>query len=122
MMLDGLEDRLEYLPLLPYLLSNGKNKKKRNQREVLNEPMRDTLGCIKIRRDDNVDVEKKLQETIQRFRLNDDQASVLRQVARSVIIAPGWNEKADDPIILSITCVFIVNQMMLSNFEFLFLP
>ncbi|KAI9275618.1 AAA domain-containing protein, partial [Phascolomyces articulosus] len=99
MMLDALQDKLEKLPLLPYILYDDKkrNKKTKNQDPLV--PI-GNLEFIRITREDNIDIGQKLHETIQRYHLNDDQQSVLRQVAKSVIVAPNWSEKPDSPVTL----------------------
>ncbi|KAG2225014.1 hypothetical protein INT45_003214 [Circinella minor] len=99
MMLDALQDKLDHLPLLPYLLCDDKrrNRKRKTQEDLL--PVTN-LHYINITREDNLDIEQKLQEYIKRYHLNEDQQSVLRQVAKSVIVAPNWNQEPDSPITL----------------------
>ncbi|KAK4513461.1 W2 domain-containing protein [Mucor velutinosus] len=96
MMLDTLDDKLEQLPLLPYLLAQGDSKKSK-KKMVAPLP---TLDCIQLTRQDTIDVEAKLVEYIELYRLNPDQESVLRQVARSVIKCPGWNDTPENPVVL----------------------
>ncbi|KAG1078569.1 hypothetical protein G6F42_024203 [Rhizopus arrhizus] len=95
-MLDTLDDKLEQLPLLPYLLTNGDSKRSKGK---MTAPL-PTLDCIQLTRQDGIDVEAKLVEYIGLYRLNQDQESVLRQVARSVITSPGWNEVPENPVVL----------------------
>ncbi|KAI8643043.1 hypothetical protein BD408DRAFT_161434 [Parasitella parasitica] len=95
MMLDTLDNKLEQLPLLPHLLSNNDNKKTKKTASLLPE-----LDCIRLTRQDNIDVDAKLADYIRTYGLNQDQESVLRQVARSVIVSPGWNEAAQTPFVL----------------------
>ncbi|CEP18867.1 hypothetical protein [Parasitella parasitica] len=95
MMLDTLDDKLEQLPLLPHLLSSSDHKKKKKMVAPLS-----TLECIRLTRQDNIDVEAKLADYTRTYRLNQDQERVLRQVARSVIVGPGWNEAAENPFVL----------------------
>ncbi|KAF1801832.1 AAA domain-containing protein [Mucor lusitanicus] len=96
MMLDTLDDKLDQLPLLPYLLTHDDGRKSKKKMVV---PL-PTLNCIKLTRQDNINVEAKLEEYIALYRLNQDQESVLRQVARSVITCPGWNETPENPVVL----------------------
>lgn len=69
MMLDTLDDKLEQLPLLPYLLTNGDSKRSKSKTTA---PL-PTLDCIRLTRQDNIDVEAKLVEYIGLYRLNQDQ-------------------------------------------------
>ncbi|KAG0791661.1 hypothetical protein G6F21_004923 [Rhizopus arrhizus] len=96
MMLDTLEDKLEELPLLRYILGESQRKKK----DLLPPAPMPILASIQLRRDDCVDIEARLYETIDRYKLNNDQESVLRRVASSVITAPGWNEDTEHPVVL----------------------
>ncbi|EIE86296.1 hypothetical protein RO3G_11007 [Rhizopus delemar RA 99-880] len=96
MMLDTLEDKLEELPLLRYILGESQRKKK----DLLPPAPMPTLASIQLRRDDCVDIEARLYETIDRYKLNNDQENVLRRVASSVITAPGWNEDTEHPVVL----------------------
>lgn len=93
MMLDTVEGgELDRLPLLPYLL--GPSKKKQ-----MPLPM---MKRIELTREDNMDVEKRVQETVKQYHLNQDQESVLRQVAKSVVSGPGWEHEKEqhEPIVL----------------------
>ncbi|KAG1576061.1 hypothetical protein G6F50_000527 [Rhizopus delemar] len=96
MMLDTLEDKLEELPLLRYILGESQRKKE----DLLPPAPMPTLASIQLRRDDCVDIEARLYETIDRYKLNNDQENVLRRVASSVITAPGWNEDTEHPVVL----------------------
>lgn len=69
MMLDTLEDKLEELPLLRYILGENQRKKK----DLLPPAPMPTLASIQLRRDDCVDIEARLYETIDRYKLNNDQ-------------------------------------------------
>lgn len=69
MMLDTLEDKLEELPLLRYILGESQRKKK----DLLPPAPMPTLASIQLRRDDCVDIEARLYETIDRYKLNNDQ-------------------------------------------------
>jgi hypothetical protein len=66
MMLDTVDGPLEQLPLLPYLLGPPSKKK-----QLVPTPI---MRRIELTRQDNIDVEKKVQETIQHYNLNQDQA------------------------------------------------
>lgn len=66
MMLDTLDSKLDSLPLLPYLLTNGKKKKEAPQ------PL-PVMEHIQIKREDGIDVENKLKEVIATHHLNEDQ-------------------------------------------------
>ncbi|KAI8056283.1 uncharacterized protein B0P05DRAFT_285529 [Gilbertella persicaria] len=92
MMLDTLDQQLHELPVLPYLLSNPRLSKKA-------KPL-PTLEHIRLTQHDHVDIEARIRETIQYHKLNADQEAVLRQVAKSVIYCPGWNEQLEQPIVL----------------------
>ncbi|KAI7876714.1 hypothetical protein K492DRAFT_219779 [Lichtheimia hyalospora FSU 10163] len=100
MMLDHLDEKLDRLPLMPFMLGDGKGKKRKKDKDPLHQNMTNEPDFIRIRREDNVDVEKKIKETIDRYHLNEDQESVLRQVAKSTIIAPGWNDETANPVVL----------------------
>lgn len=69
MMLDTLDDKLDQLPLLPYLLTHDDGRKSKKKMVV---PL-PTLNCIKLTRQDNINVEAKLEEYIALYRLNQDQ-------------------------------------------------
>lgn len=69
MMLDTLDDKLEQLPLLPYLLTNGDSKRSKSK---MTAPL-PILDCIQLTRQDSIDVEAKLVEYIGLYRLNQDQ-------------------------------------------------
>ncbi|KAI8377463.1 AAA domain-containing protein [Radiomyces spectabilis] len=98
MMLDALEDRLLRMPILPDLLADPKRTNRKNSKIKAASPT--DLEYIRLTREDNIDVEAKLQETIERYSLNVDQASVLRTVAKAVIVCPGWNDEPERSIVL----------------------
>ncbi|KAI9306942.1 AAA domain-containing protein [Cunninghamella echinulata] len=102
MMLDTLEDTLDQLPVLPNILNDGKRSKRNNQPELHNIPMNETnqLAVIRLTEGDCINISEKLDETTRQYKLNEDQASALYFMAKSVIIAPGWNEDANNPITL----------------------
>ncbi|KAI7869268.1 uncharacterized protein EV154DRAFT_129701 [Mucor mucedo] len=64
MMLETLEEKMDRLPLLPYILNTGGKKKK--------DPL-PVMDCIIIKREDGIDVERKLSETVALHHLNEDQ-------------------------------------------------
>ncbi|CEG73858.1 hypothetical protein RMATCC62417_09155 [Rhizopus microsporus] len=97
MMLDTLEEKLDNLPLLPYILGDRQGRKKK---DLLPSAPLPTLAHIELRRDDCIDVNARLAETVARYRLNADQESVLRQIAASVITCPGWSEESQHPVVL----------------------
>ncbi|KAI9499553.1 P-loop containing nucleoside triphosphate hydrolase protein [Zychaea mexicana] len=102
LMLDSLQEKLDKLPLLPFILCDDKkrNRKKKDQeKSLLTTPVK-SPDYIMLTSEDNISIEHKLQETIERYHLNEDQQSVLRQVAKSVIVAPNWNDEPDSPITL----------------------
>lgn len=66
MMLDTLDEKLDTLPLLPYILTSAGKKKKDPQ------PL-PVMEHIKLKREDGIDVEKKLKEAINMYHLNEDQ-------------------------------------------------
>lgn len=69
MMLDTLEEKLKDLPLLPYIMANGSGKKKRDG-PLDSLPI---MEYIQIKREDGIDVEAKLKETVAFYKLNPDQ-------------------------------------------------
>ncbi|KAI8331208.1 P-loop containing nucleoside triphosphate hydrolase protein [Chlamydoabsidia padenii] len=93
MMIDSLETSLDRLPLLPNILKVSKRKKQ----PELHKPK---SAVIQLTSYDNIDIKKKIDETTQLYNLNVDQESVLRSVAKSIIVSPGWSEEADEPITL----------------------
>lgn len=72
MMLDTLDDRLDQLPLLPYIMTDNKNgsKKKKVSGPSLTMPR---MAHIQLTRQDNIDVEQKIVETVMHYKLNQDQ-------------------------------------------------
>ncbi|KAI8980289.1 hypothetical protein BDB01DRAFT_240048 [Pilobolus umbonatus] len=97
LMCDTLEDRLENIPLLPYILSDNKPRKGKNREDKVNLPV---TGHIKLTEEDNIDMEKRLADTITRFNLNSDQESVLRRVAQSAVYSPHWKKEVGHPVVL----------------------
>ncbi|ORX52853.1 hypothetical protein DM01DRAFT_1374888 [Hesseltinella vesiculosa] len=93
MMLDALEEGLDRLPILHSLLKHPSKRQK-----DLHPPA--TLATLTLDDDDCIDINEKLQETIQQYHLNEDQASCLRALAKSVIISPRWNDERMNPITL----------------------
>ncbi|CAO3617623.1 unnamed protein product [Cunninghamella echinulata] len=102
MMLDTLEDMLDQLPVLPNILNDGKRSKRNNQPELHNVSMNgmNQLAVIRLTESDCINIPEKLNETAQQYKLNEDQANALYCMAKSVIIAPGWNEDTSNPITL----------------------
>jgi hypothetical protein len=72
MMLDTLDEKLDQLPLLPYLLTDNKctNKKKNKATPLLAMP---ELEHIQLTQEDGIDVERKILETVTYYKLNQDQ-------------------------------------------------
>lgn len=64
MMLDTLDEKLNELPLLPYILTNHKKKDA--------DPL-PVMAYIEVKTEDGVDIEARLKETISMYRLNADQ-------------------------------------------------
>ncbi|KAI8375244.1 hypothetical protein EDC96DRAFT_541205, partial [Choanephora cucurbitarum] len=107
MMLDALTSpQLAQLPLLPFILSNPdepqlRSKKKGQQyQENVVVPATNSLAHIHLTNQDRVDMDQRLKDAIELYHLNSDQESVLRQVAKSVIYCPGWNETLCSPVVL----------------------
>lgn len=77
---------------------------KASKTSVFKVPSRvpEKTGCIVLTEEDGVDVEMEIQDTIDQYHLNQEQAEVLRDFARMVIRAPGWVPKASDspPVLL----------------------
>ncbi|KAI8988414.1 hypothetical protein BDF20DRAFT_331001 [Mycotypha africana] len=107
MMLDTLNDNvlLSKLNLLPYIMTDDQIRKSNRKSKKpggggggsIEYP---TLHCIRLTVGDGIDVEAKLVDTIREYKLNLDQERVLRQVAHTLIVAPGWNENANRPFVL----------------------
>lgn len=100
MMLDTLNEKLDQLPLLPYILQDPVSHMKKRKNQVVSPQPLPIMEHIKITREDNIDVEAKFEEVIKMYKLNVDQETVLRQVAKSVITAPNWNQDPAHPIVL----------------------
>jgi hypothetical protein len=73
MMLDNLEDKLDRLPLLPYILQDSASHMKKRKNQVVSPQPLPIMEYIKITREDNVDVEAKLKEVVTMYKLNVDQ-------------------------------------------------
>lgn len=110
MMLDNLSERLARTPILPVLLNYVPPELvKASKTSVFKVPTRvpEKTGCIVLTEEDGVDVEQEIQDTIDQYRLNQEQAQVLRDFARMVIRAPGWVQKTpDSPPVLLVHGVF----------------
>ncbi|KAG0292849.1 hypothetical protein BGZ98_002446 [Dissophora globulifera] len=103
MMLDNLEN-LTQTPLLPVLLNYVPPELvKASKTAVFKVPSRvpEKTGCIVLTEEDGIDVELEIQDTVDFYHLNLEQAQVLRSFAQTVIRAPGWMQKsAETPPIL----------------------
>lgn len=100
MMLDNLANELTNTPLLPVILNYIPPELiKVSKTAVFKAPTRipEKTGCIVLTEDDGIDVEMEVLDTIERFNLNMEQASVLRNFALTVIRAPGWGPKSQEP-------------------------
>ncbi|KAH8553357.1 P-loop containing nucleoside triphosphate hydrolase protein [Umbelopsis sp. PMI_123] len=88
MMLAALLSNIEEAPLLPAILSydNG-SRPKRKQLHAIPKTTKDD-GKIMVYQSDGIDVKSRLDETIKRFTLNEDQARVLVATAESIIECP----------------------------------
>lgn len=64
MMLDTLDEKLNELPLLPYILTNHKKKDA--------DPL-PVMAHIEVKTEDGIDIEARLKETISMYKLNADQ-------------------------------------------------
>ncbi|ORZ23830.1 AAA domain-domain-containing protein [Lobosporangium transversale] len=105
MMLDNLENSLTRTPLLPVLLNYVPPELvKASKTSVFKVPSRvpERSGCIVLTEEDGIDVEVEIQDAVERFRLNHEQAAVLRAFAQTVVRAPRWVQKPPDtpPILL----------------------
>lgn len=47
--------------------------------------------------EDGIDMEAELQDTIEKYGLNYEQATVLRSFAHTVVRAPGWSPSSSEP-------------------------
>ncbi|KAI8883609.1 hypothetical protein K501DRAFT_333199 [Backusella circina FSU 941] len=95
MMLDKMEEPMDRVPLVPFLMGSDKKGKRKQLAKDPND-----LQHIKLTRLDSIDMGARLKDTIENYNLNRDQAMVLESVARSVITCPGWNETTSEPITL----------------------
>jgi hypothetical protein len=73
MMLDTLNDRLDQLPLLPYILTDNKTTSKKKKAMVVPPLAMPKLDHIGLTREDGIDIEAKIVETVKYYKLNQDQ-------------------------------------------------
>ncbi|KAF9586191.1 hypothetical protein BGW38_008729 [Lunasporangiospora selenospora] len=109
MMLDNLVDSLTRLPLLPVILNYVPPEiVKASKTSVFRVPSRvpEKSGFVVLTEEDGIDVEAEVQDTISQYKLNADQAEVLRKFALTVIRAPGWSDNSDSPPALLVRGVF----------------
>ncbi|KAK3818037.1 MAG: hypothetical protein JOS17DRAFT_387115 [Linnemannia elongata] len=100
MMLDNLQDGLTKTPLLPTLLNYVPPELvKASRTAVFKAPSRipEKSGCIVLTEEDGIDMEAELQDTIEKYVLNYEQATVLRSFAHTVVRAPGWSPSSSEP-------------------------
>ncbi|KAG0283918.1 hypothetical protein BGZ96_011712 [Linnemannia gamsii] len=100
MMLDNLQDGLTKTPLLPTLLNYVPPELvKASKTAVFKAPSRipEKSGCIVLTEEDGIDMEIELQDTIEKYGLNFEQAGVLRNFALTVVRAPGWSPSSSEP-------------------------
>ncbi|KAG0078634.1 hypothetical protein BGZ90_004757 [Linnemannia elongata] len=100
MMLDNLQDGLTKTPLLPTLLNYVPPELvKASRTAVFKAPSRipEKSGCIVLTEEDGIDMEAELQDTIEKYGLNYEQATVLRSFAHTVVRAPGWSPSSSEP-------------------------
>lgn len=101
-----LTDNLENLmrtPILPTILNYiPPELVKASRTSVFKVPSRvpEKSGCIVLTKDDGINVEMEIRDTVEKYSLNDGQASVLRNFALTVIRAPEWGDKSEPPPIL----------------------
>ncbi|KAF9351439.1 hypothetical protein BGX26_010565, partial [Mortierella sp. AD094] len=105
MMLDNMSESLTRTPLLPVLLNYVPPELvKASKTSVFKAPSRvpEKSGCLVLTEEDGIDVEKEIVDTIDKYRLNLEQAAVLRTFAQTVIRGPGWAQKSTEspPVIL----------------------
>ncbi|KAI7828523.1 hypothetical protein BC939DRAFT_443145 [Gamsiella multidivaricata] len=99
MMLDNLSENLTRTPLLPALLNYVPPELvKASKASIFKAPSRipEKSGCIVLTDEDGIEVELEIREAIAQYRLNEEQATVLRNFAQAVIRAPGWVQKSSD--------------------------
>lgn len=97
---DNLTNELTNTPLLPVILNYiPPELVKTSKTAIFKAPTRipEKTGCIVLTEDDGINVEMEVLDTIDRFNLNMEQASVLRNFALTVIRAPGWGSKSQEP-------------------------
>ena len=95
-----MANELTNTPLLPVILNYIPPEHiKTSKTAVFKAPTRipEKTGCIVLTEDDGIDVEMEVLDTIERFNLNMEQATVLRNFALTVIRAPGWGPKSQEP-------------------------
>jgi hypothetical protein len=98
--LDNLQDGLTKTPLLPTLLNYVPPELiKASKTAVFKAPSRipEKSGCIVLTEEDGIDMEIELQDTIEKYGLNFEQAVVLRNFAHTVVRAPGWSPSSSEP-------------------------
>lgn len=98
--LDNLQDGLTKTPLLPTLLNYVPPELvKASRTAVFKAPSRipEKSGCIVLTEEDGIDMEAELQDTIEKYVLNYEQATVLRSFAHTVVRAPGWSPSSSEP-------------------------
>lgn len=98
--LDNLQDGLTKTPLLPTLLNYVPPELvKASRTAVFKAPSRipEKSGCIVLTEEDGIDMEAELQDTIEKYGLNYEQATVLRSFAHTVVRAPGWSPSSSEP-------------------------
>ncbi|KAG0260317.1 hypothetical protein BG011_001965 [Mortierella polycephala] len=109
MMLDNLHESLTRTPLLPVLLNYvSPDLIKASKTSVFKAPSRipEKTGCVVLTEEDGIDLEMEINDTIEKYSLNTEQATVLRKFAQTVIRAPGWVPKVMEPPILLVHGVF----------------
>ncbi|KAF9181856.1 hypothetical protein BGZ51_005136 [Haplosporangium sp. Z 767] len=100
MMIDNLHESLTRTPLLPVLLNYvPPDLIKASKASVFKAPSRipEKTGCVVLTEEDGIDLEMEINDTIEKYSLNAEQAEVLRKFAQTVIRAPGWVPKALEP-------------------------
>lgn len=97
---DNLTNELTNTPLLPVILNYiPPELVKASKTAIFKAPTRipEKTGCIVLTEDDGINVEMEVLDTIDRFNLNMEQASVLRHFALTLIRAPGWGSNSQEP-------------------------
>ncbi|KAG2186618.1 hypothetical protein INT44_002842, partial [Umbelopsis vinacea] len=101
MMLAALMSNIDEAPLLPAILSydNGSRPKRKQLHDIPKASKDD--GKIVLFQSDGIDLNTRLNETIKRFTLNEDQARVLLATSESIIDHPQSTPKQPiSPIVL----------------------